>query len=169
MLALWVADAATFESFSSNACTQKPVPPSLSYHIHVLFMAASADSTARALALRTRFMETFDLLQTPNCTFEAGDPQPQRTDMCPYEIDWDPAGPFPTAQYSFFVPKAHFGPTVRWIMNHRDSLDVLVHPNSGCEVEDHVVWPLWGGQRWPLDAGIFSCEFPGCVVNSSDV
>jgi hypothetical protein len=37
-----------------------------------------------------------------NCTFDAGDPQPNRTEICKYEIDWEPAGPFPVAQVKFY-------------------------------------------------------------------
>ncbi len=42
-------------------------------------------------------------------------------------------------------------------------LQILVHPNSGCETEDHSSWALWGGHAWELDMTIFSCEAPGCV------
>ena len=72
-------------------------------------------------------------------------------------------------------------------------LDILIHPNSGCEVrsfalrctwqgrcvrerrggagrfqiEDHMSWALWGGSAWELDDSIFSCEHPSCVPPSS--
>ena len=48
-------------------------------------------------------------------------------------------------------------------MQNRGDLDVLVHPNSGCEFEDHTEWAFWGGKSWELDGTIFSCEYPGCV------
>ncbi len=46
---------------------------------------------------------------------------------------------------------------------------ILVHPNSGCETEDHSSWALWGGNRWELDMTIFSCEAPGCVPPPNSV
>ena len=46
-----------------------------------------------------------DLVGKPNCTFQAGDPAANVTEICAFEVDWEPAGPFLTAQYSFFVPR----------------------------------------------------------------
>ncbi len=31
---------------------------------------------------------------------------------------------------------------VRWVMQNRGELDILVHPNSGAEVSDHLIWSL---------------------------
>ena len=83
-------------------------------------------------------------------------------DICPFEIDWLPAGPFVTAQLSFFVPKAHYERAVSWSLQNKGDLDLLVHPNSGCEIEDHSIWAFWGGNSWPIDLTIFTCEYPGC-------
>ena len=40
----------------------------------------------------------------------------------------------------------------------------MIHPNSGCEVEDHTEWAVWGGKTWELIPEIFSCEYPGCIT-----
>ena len=53
-----------------------------------------------------------------------------------------PAGPFPVSQWAIFLPVEHFASIVPWFLQNRVSdgieLDVLVHPNSGCEIEDHM-------------------------------
>ena len=147
---------------TSNSSCQRPDVPLRSYHIHVLFAPSDEEKTAAALALQSRFIDAFGLLGMPNCTMSAGDPAPH-AGMCAFEVDWLPAGPFPTAQFSFFIPTANLTVALAWTTRHRGELDVLVHPNSGCEVEDHTSWAMWGGSKWELNTNIFSCEYPGCV------
>jgi aromatic ring-cleaving dioxygenase len=150
-----------------NASCAVATVPLISYHIHVLFPRTDEEKVAAALRFQHDFMEAFDLLGKPNCSMTAGDPSPQTAAMCAFEIDWDAAGPFLTAQYSFFVPSPILTAAQAWAVRHRGILDVLVHPNSGCEVEDHTKWALWGGSKWELDTSIFSCEYPGCVPKDS--
>ena len=147
------------------SCTTQNIPLE-SYHIHILFPASDANKTNAALELQLEFMQEFNLVGKHNCTMHAGDPAPLVNDLCAFEIDWEPAGPFPTAQYSFFVPRAWLTKTTTWMVEHRGNLDMLVHPNSGCEVEDHAQWGFWSGTKWELDLSIFSCEYPGCVPQS---
>ena len=64
------------------------------------------------------------------------------TKMCAYDVAYAPEGPFLTGQWSFFVPTRYVERAMSWAMHHRGDLDVMVHPNTGCEVEDHVTWPL---------------------------
>lgn len=33
---------------------------------------------------------------------------------------------------------------------------LLLHPNTGCEYEDHSIWALWAGGSWPLNMDIFT-------------
>ena len=94
-------------------------------------------SVFKSLAVQRAFIAEFGVSKT-NCTMSAGDPAPSVHELCQFEVDWQPAGPFTTAQYSFFVPPAKYEATVSWTMKHRQGLDVLVHPNSGCEPEDHT-------------------------------
>jgi aromatic ring-cleaving dioxygenase len=151
-----------FSTPSNKSCETTAVPL-ISYHIHVLFPPSDAAKVREALALQLGFMEAFSLIGEPNCTMSAGDPAPLAKEMCAFEIDWAPAGPFLTAQYSFFVPSLQLTKAMAWTVRHRGTLDVLVHPNSGCEVEDHTRWAMWGGNKWEIDSSIFSCEYPGCV------
>jgi len=36
----------------------------------------------------------------------------------------------------------------------------LIHPNSGCELEDHTWWAFWGGNPWEIDLSAFSHDMP---------
>ena len=45
---------------------------------------------------------------------------------------------------------------MQWFMKNKGILDILVHPNSGCGVQDHVDHALWAGNKWELDSTIFS-------------
>lgn len=46
------------------------------------------------------------------------------------------------------------------MLNHGD-LDVLIHPNSGCEMYDHLLWPMWIGNKWELQTRCFHMNAPG--------
>lgn len=128
-----------------------------SYHIHVLYWQKSENSTSMAMDLRQRFTDEFQAKECPE-NVDSGDAAPYQHTICWWKPDEQPAGPFLTAQYAFFIPKGYerFGETVHWIMQRRGSLDTFIHPNSGCEKLDHTEWGLWGGNKWELDASIFS-------------
>lgn len=80
---------------------------------------------------------------------------------------WGPDGPFPTAEYSFFIPPPDLPATMNFLVQHRTGvLDILLHPNSGCEIYDHMEWAFFSGQPWRLDDSAFTCQAPGCVPRS---
>lgn len=136
-----------------ESCTDS-VPMFQSYHIHVLFWGNNANSTAAAESLRKQFMEEYSLTDEANgCKYNPGDLQ--ETDLCMFETDYGAAGPFLTAQWAAFVPISLYESAVSWTLRHKGRLDVLVHPNSGCGIQDHVMHALWGGNKWELDASIF--------------
>eukprot|EP01147_Barroeca_monosierra_P005279 gene5279-7056_t len=148
------------------ACVNTSSPPELiSYHIHILFMATNTDQVNRAMQLQHDFAKHFQVPigKDKNCTFPPGDPHPQQKGICAYPTSWEPEGPFPTAQYSFFIPQAHYTETVQWVLQRRNGLDLLVHPNSGCELQDHSDWAMWGGRPWELNMDAFHCDSPGCI------
>ena len=123
------------------------------------------DEVSRAMALQHDFVKQFNVPigKKENCTFAAGDPRPEQKSVCAYPTAWLPEGPFPTAQYSFFVPRSHYSETVQWVIQRRNGLDLLVHPNSGCEIQDHLHWAVWGGNPWELNEAAFHCDSPGCI------
>ena len=79
---------------------------------------------------------------------------------CMLEPDTEPAGPFPVAEWSVFVLPESLLEMMQWMMQYRERYTILVHPNSGCEVEDHSDWAMWNGPAYPLDITIFSKEQP---------
>lgn len=59
-----------------------------------------------------------------------------------------------------FVPVAYFdSPTLFWFIQHYTTVhtgSLLLHPNTGCEYEDHSIWASWNGLPWPLNMDIFT-------------
>jgi len=125
------------------------LPPFRSYHIHVLFLMHNNNSCTgvdNAMLLRQRFMTVFNLSDSLPC--EADFDQGR---LCPFPIAYGPYGPWVVPEFAFFVPLELFGETVPWIMQNRGEFDIMVHPNSGFEHEDHAKWAIWGGTPWRLD------------------
>ena len=123
-----------------------------SYHIHVLYWQNNQNSTDLALKLRKDFISKFELDETADaCTFSLGEPMPEQKKICIFDVDTEPAGPFVTAQYSFFIPTDFFQVTTAWSVAHRTVLDIFIHPNSGCSLQDHLHFGMWSGTKWELD------------------
>lgn len=62
-----------------------------------------------------------------------------------------PVGPHPQAMFQAVFAAADFGRVVPWLMQHRDGLDVLVHPDTGDDLADHRDRALWLGRSLRLD------------------
>ncbi|OHX10461.1 4,5-dioxygenase [Chromobacterium sphagni] len=60
-------------------------------------------------------------------------------------------GPHPSGAYQVDFSAALFGELVPWLMLHREGLDILVHPLSGDDVEDHTDYAMWLGAPVALD------------------
>ena len=70
-------------------------------------------------------------------------------------FDQPGGGPFPIGEWSLFVPTHFLNLLVPWFSQNRDEFTVLIHPNTGCEYEDHTIWTMWIGNKWNLDPSIF--------------
>ncbi len=55
------------------------------------------------------------------------------------------AGPHPVPQVQIIFKKEAFQEVVPWLMLNREGLDILVHPLSDDEYEDHTANALWLG------------------------
>jgi aromatic ring-cleaving dioxygenase len=131
------------------------LPDIANYHIHILFLP-NVNSTAAAKVLVNDI--SLEFLNVPAdttkmCNFSPGDFKPNFQQICQFETRTSPAGPFATGQGSFFVPTEYIEKISRFAVQRRRSLDILIHPNSGCTVVDHSHWGYWSGQKWPLDLG----------------
>ncbi len=62
-----------------------------------------------------------------------------------------PVGPHPQSMYQVVFSPNHFGPIVQWLMLNREGLDVLVHPETGDNVRDHIDHALWLGRKLDLN------------------
>ena len=52
-------------------------------------------------------------------------------------------GPFPSGEWSMFVPVSYYANVMPWFTQNRGEFSFLIHPNTGCEYEDHSKWTLW--------------------------
>lgn len=138
------------------SCDSGAIPPFQSYHIHVLFWQSNRNSTSAALELQEKFFFKFGLTRPVDlCPFEPGGTEPDAS-LCYFETDFHPAGPFLTAQTAWFIPVEMYEEAVSWTLKNKGSLDVFVHPNSGCGLQDHTDYALWGGNKWEVDSSVFT-------------
>lgn len=63
-----------------------------------------------------------------------------------------PVGPHPQAMYQVAFGSDVLPTLLPWLMLNRLGLTVLVHPNTGDEVADHLQHAIWLGGFLPLDA-----------------
>jgi aromatic ring-cleaving dioxygenase len=63
----------------------------------------------------------------------------------------NPIGPHPGSMYQVAFAADEFAKIVPWLMLNRGGLSILVHPETGNDVEDHETNPLWLGTPQPLD------------------
>lgn len=61
-----------------------------------------------------------------------------------------PVGPHTKGMYQLAFAVAEFPRLVPWLMLNRDGLSILVHPNTLCPRDDHLVHALWLGDPLPL-------------------
>lgn len=73
-----------------------------------------------------------------------------------HDITNNTIGPFAVGEWSMFVPVHYLNAVVPWFVQHRGEFTLLVHPNTGCEYEDHSIWAQWSGPAWNMDMSIFT-------------
>jgi len=135
--------------------------PFISYHLHTVIWQNNKVMKEKTLEFREKFMKAFNV-EDKDCEMNQGDPGAQFADICPFPIDWEPFGPFLTGTMAFFVPRQYLEEVAAFTRHNRADLDAVIHPNSGCEVHDHTIWPHWFGKTWQLDPSVFTCNYPGC-------
>lgn len=99
-----------------------------SYHAHIYF--DGPEQRAFAMHLRDRIAERFSVALGRVHDKLVG---PHVRPM--YQVSFD------TATFASFVP---------WLMLNRGDLAVLVHPNTGRELADHIAQGLWMGEILPI-------------------
>ena len=97
------------------------------WHAHVYFDTGSRD---RAWALRERIEKEFDIAMG--------------------RFHEKPVGPHPHFSYQVHFRNDQLAPLISWLTLNRDGLNVLVHPNTGQDLEDHRDRAMWLGESVPL-------------------
>lgn len=114
------------------------------YHAHVYFDAATRPIAER---LRDTIVSTF--------TCEAG------------AFADEPRGPHPIAQFNIIFETPEFQNIVPWLMYNREGLDVLVHPLSPSNYDDHSKLAMWLGTPVPLRLDRLSKKLPESLLPSA--
>lgn len=105
----------------------KEGPKIRGYHAHIYYDPASRDTAGRVRAGLAKF------------------------DVRLGSWHDKPVGPHPKAMYQVIFSPEQFATIIPWLMLHREGLDVLVHPETGDSVKDHLEHSLWLGKRLDLD------------------
>jgi len=138
-------------------------PAVISWHVHVTYMLTNDEQIAEVVALRQLATEHFApfLGSDPICPGTPDDTSGRYDNgrLCmihDHDLYNDTLGPFAIGEWSMWVPVHYIGAVVPWFMEHRGQFSLLVHPNTGCEYEDHSIWAQWTGSPWNLDMSIFT-------------
>jgi aromatic ring-cleaving dioxygenase len=115
-----------------------PVDPSSiqSYHAHLYFR--DAQERERALRVRAWIGERFAV--------QLG------------RVHDLPIGPHSAPMYQVAFACELFSVFVPFLMLNRSELSVLVHPNTGRALDDHLIHALWLGERLPIRDGVLTNE-----------
>jgi aromatic ring-cleaving dioxygenase len=75
-----------------------------------------------------------------------------------------PIGPHPIPQFNLIFEAPEFQNIVPWLMFNREGFDVLVHPLSGSNYDDHTKLALWLGTPVPLRLERLSGKLPEVLL-----
>lgn len=66
-----------------------------------------------------------------------------------------PIGPHPVPMFEAWFGNPSLDPVLRWAMENRRGLSVMIHPISGDDLVDHRDHSIWLGKPLPLRLEIF--------------
>lgn len=151
-------------------CTKSP--DILSYHFHITYMFKQDQIDAVQL-LRNRTQEHFApfLGENPICQGTPHDKSGRfgklKNDLLDifsdtfadngricmiydHDVETETLGPFAVGEWSMFVPVHYYHAVLPWFLMNRGDFSLLVHPNTGCEYEDHGIRAQWSGMPWQM-------------------
>jgi len=79
----------------------------------------------------------------------------------------EPAGPHPISQCNVIFEVPEFQEVVPWLMLNRDGLDILVHPLTDSNVDDHSKNALWLGTPVPLKLEVLNPQYRQSLLPTS--
>jgi len=144
----------------------------ISYHFHVTVWDHNNYSFAMGLAfrdaLRRHFTENGMMSQEYYCPFGPNYPGPEVRQICkgstkessenPLGLVGAGLGPWLVPNMEYFIPKALFVDAFSWLIVNRGTLDVLIHPNTGCQDRDHTTRAVWLGIAQHIDVTGLCCR-----------
>ena len=66
-----------------------------------------------------------------------------------------PVGPHPKGMFQVLIDRECVGDVLPYLMQHRDGLDILLHPDTGNDLADHTEHAAWIGSPLPLRLEMF--------------
>ena len=75
-----------------------------------------------------------------------------------------PRGPHPVPQFNVIFEIPEFHKIVPWLMLNREGLDVLVHPLTQSNYDDHTRYALWLGNPVALKLERLSANLPESLL-----
>jgi aromatic ring-cleaving dioxygenase len=106
------------------------------YHAHVYY---NAETKPQAASLRDAILAKFHVE--------------------PGGFSDEPRGPHPISQWNVIFKNEEFQNVVPWLMLNRDGLDVLVHPLTDSNYDDHSKNAMWLGTPVPLKLNVLSQRY----------
>jgi len=76
----------------------------------------------------------------------------------------EPRGPHPISQFNVIFEVPEFQHIVPWLMLNREGLNVLVHPLTESNYDDHSKLALWLGTPVPLRLDRLSGKLPESLL-----
>jgi DOPA 4,5-dioxygenase len=115
--------------------------PVKGYHAHVYFNAATRPAAER---LRDALVSNFAVE--------------------PGAFADEARGPHPIPQFNMIFEITQFQNIVPWLMLNRDNLDVLVHPLTQSNYDDHTKYAMWLGNPVSLRLERLSANLPQTLL-----
>ena len=115
--------------------------PVKGYHAHVYFDAATRPDAER---LRDTLVSMFAVK--------------------PGVFADEPRGPHPVPQFNMIFELPEFQNIVPWLMLNHGDLDVLVHPLTESNYDDHTKYAVWLGNPVPLKLERLSAQLPASLL-----
>jgi DOPA 4,5-dioxygenase len=79
----------------------------------------------------------------------------------------EPRGPHPVPQFNIIFEVPEFQNLVPWLMLNREGLNVLVHPLTESNYDDHSTYALWLGTPVPLRLERLIAQLPDTLLPSA--
>lgn len=76
----------------------------------------------------------------------------------------EPRGPHPVPQFNIIFELPVFHEIVPWLMLNHENFDVLIHPLTQSNYDDHTRYALWLGTPVPLRLERLSANLPESLL-----